>query len=69
MLGYFYEAGGVIEKNNSQAYLWSLLSVSQNFEAGSEILDKLKKEMSLEQIVEAEKEAAKCLQQNYKNCF
>ncbi len=54
-LGYMYHDGKGVQKDSIQAYMWGTLSVEQGFEPAKELLETLEKEMTPDQIAEAQR--------------
>lgn len=54
-LGFMYERGDGVEKNYVQAYMWYILGTTGGADRGSARKDALAKQMTTEQIAEAEK--------------
>jgi len=58
-LGWMYEQGKGVEQNNQTAYMWYLLAVAdERYIAAEKALARLKPNLSITQIAEAEKQAA-----------
>jgi uncharacterized protein len=66
-LGEMYAKGFGVEKNNIIAHMWISISEAADFVAGI-TSEKLEKEMSPEQIAEAEILADECVKKEYKGC-
>jgi len=54
-LGLMYDKGLGVPQNHIQAYMWFTLSAEQGFEPAKELIETLKKEMTLDQLAEAQR--------------
>jgi TPR repeat protein len=67
-LGVMYLKGTGILQDFSRAHMWLNIASSQGHKKANVYLEKLTKEMSAEQVVEAQKLARECVARNYKGC-
>ncbi len=67
-LGIMYANGWSVPKDNELAYMWANLGASNGDNDGVELRDDIEKEMTPEQIENAQKLSRECLAKNYKGC-
>ncbi len=66
-LGVMYLKGTGVLQDYSRAHMWLNIASSQGHKKANVYLEKLTKEMSVDQVVEAQKLARECVAKNYKN--
>ena len=67
-LGLRYAKGEGVPENYIRAYVWWSMAKTQGSATAVRIIDKLKPEMTPQQIAEAQALAAKCYESGYKEC-
>ena len=67
-LGNMYSAGEGLPKDARFAYMWFNLAAAQGGKDAKESRDKVAKDMSSEELTEAQEMTQRCFDQNYKNC-
>jgi TPR repeat protein len=67
-LGGMYQRGQGVAKDNVRAHMWFNLSAAQGDKDASRLRDNVAKEMTPQQIAQAQKLAKECQARNYKNC-
>ena len=67
-LGVMYNNGKGVPENKIMAYFWSSLAKTQGDEDAVKYIEIVKKDMTYEQIAEAQALAARCFESNYKDC-
>ncbi len=67
-LGVMYYNGHGVPKNKVLAYMWANLAASKGDDDGAELRDEVEKEMTSNQISEAQKLSRECLAKDYKGC-
>jgi len=67
-LGVMYANGMGVARNSIKAYSWTSLSAAQDYDIAKQLKALLAKDMTREEITEAELLAATCLADDYKNC-
>jgi len=68
MLGMMHKNGKGVPQDYAKAHMWWNLASAQGNILPRDLRDQLAKEMTPEQIAEAQKLARECLARNYKNC-
>ena len=63
-----YAVGQGVQKDIVKAYMWSDLTSRQGYGNASTVRDALAKELSAQQITEAQRLAKRCLESSYKDC-
>jgi hypothetical protein len=63
-----YGNGEGVPENDIQGYVWYSMAKTSGNEIAKGNLEKLKKEMTREQIAKAQELAAKCYESDYKDC-
>ena len=67
-LGLMYERGLGVPKNYKKAYMWISLAINDETEGGQEIIDRVKENLSFEDLLEAQDMARRCRNSGYKDC-
>ena len=63
-----YENGWGVLQDNICAYMWGNIAVFNGIEKGAEIKDRVVKNMTSDDISEAQELARECMAKNYKGC-
>jgi len=67
-LGAMHYYGHGVLQDYVKAYMWSNLASAQDDKTAMELRDAVKRDMTPQQIAEAQKLARECLSRNYKDC-
>jgi TPR repeat protein len=67
-LGVMYDNGYGVPENDIKAYLWYSLAAAQGDKSGQKNKNLLAKEMTREQIAQAQAMSARCYESDYKDC-
>ena len=67
-LGWMYRKGLGVLQNYVYAHMWGNIAASNGSENGGKLRDRVAKEMTSAEIVEAEKLARECVRKEYKGC-
>ncbi|MDC0588606.1 sel1 repeat family protein, partial [Porticoccaceae bacterium] len=67
-LGYMYARGKGVPENSIRAYLWWSMAKTQGRDDAANNIDKLKPQMTPQQIADGQALAAKCFESNYADC-
>ena len=67
-LGIMYANGKGVPENNALAYVWLSMAKTQGHAQAATKIDKLKPQMTPQQIADGQALAAKCYESNYKDC-
>jgi TPR repeat protein len=68
MLGIKYETGSGTPQNYVRAYLWFAVSAAQGEEFALEARDKVRAELSPQALEQAQAQATRCFESNFKDC-
>ena len=68
LLGFVYDKGQGVPQNYIQAHVWFNLAAAQGYKLAVEGRDRVAKQMTPQQITQAQKLATECLARNYKDC-
>ena len=69
ILGFMYDSGEWgIPENDLKAYIWWSLAKAQGHKAATSNLDRLKNEMTKEQIAKGQALATKCWESEFQDC-
>ena len=67
-LGYMYDMGEGVDQNDMLAYMWKYLAADQGELDAVEHRDQLTRQMTKQQLEEAQKKANACKAKKYKDC-
>ena len=67
-LGFGYATGEGVPENNIRAYVWWSMAKTQGQTSATEYLERLKPQMTKQQIADGQALAAKCYESDYKDC-
>ena len=67
-LGVMYDNGEGVPENSIRAYVWWSMAKTQGVTEASNNLEKLKPQMTKQQIADGQALAAKCYESDYKDC-
>ena len=68
ILGLMYNNGLGVPKDYKKAYMWISLAINDETEGGEEVIDRVKENLSFEDLLEAQDMARRCRNSGYKDC-